>query len=352
MSNKILVIEDNLEILDNTTEILELAGYEVTCASNGKEGIEKARQTKPDLILCDIMMPELDGYGVLRALKNLQEFKGTPFVYMTAKSERVDFRQAMDLGADDYLTKPFSGDELLRVAESRIKKGRELKELITSGNGSEDEEMENLTITELANRFEDRQLKKLRPKEMIYMEGDTAAYLYIITTGKIKTYKTNDFGKEYITEIFNPGDYFGHLALFNNTTHQQSAMTLEQSEVIFIPRQAFFRMLNAQNKLAVRFAKMLSQNMSETEDRLLGLAYNSARKRVAEALLFLYRQYNTKEDTGFSFPVNRENLSAIAGVSPESVSRNLSDFKDERLILTDSGNIRITDFKGLSGLRG
>ena len=122
MRASILVIEDSGEIRENTAELLELAGYDVFTAVNGKDGLEQARKIQPDLILCDIMMPELDGYGVLRALENIPDLSGTPFVFFTAKSEKNDFRAGMDLGADDYLTKPFTGDDLLRVVGARLKK--------------------------------------------------------------------------------------------------------------------------------------------------------------------------------------------------------------------------------------
>lgn len=114
-SKKILVIEDNLEMRENIAELLELAGYTVYTAPDGVDGLVQMRELLPDLVLCDIMMPELDGFGVLRAMENLPDLIGTPFVFLTAMAEKDDFRKGMDLGADDYLSKPFKGDELLRV---------------------------------------------------------------------------------------------------------------------------------------------------------------------------------------------------------------------------------------------
>src|ERR1035437_6563147 len=122
MSNTILSIEDNKDMRENTNEILQLAGYTTHSADDGKHGLELAHKHKPDLILCDIMMPELDGYGVIRALENIPEMVGVPFVFMTAKSEKSDFRKGMDLGADDYLTKPFNGADLLKVVSARLRK--------------------------------------------------------------------------------------------------------------------------------------------------------------------------------------------------------------------------------------
>src|SRR4051812_3570996 len=110
---RILIIEDNDDIRESVVEILELANYEVAAANNGKSGIEIATRQLPDLILCDIMMPELDGYGVLYLLAKKPETSAIPFIFLTAKAERTDIRKGMEMGADDYLTKPFDDMELL-----------------------------------------------------------------------------------------------------------------------------------------------------------------------------------------------------------------------------------------------
>src|SRR5688572_22508229 len=119
---KILLIEDNQDVRENTAEILQLSGYDVTTAENGKVGVEKASTSKPDLIICDIMMPVLDGYGVLHMLSRNNETANIPFIFLTAKAERVDFRKGMEMGADDYITKPFDDIELLNAIERRLKK--------------------------------------------------------------------------------------------------------------------------------------------------------------------------------------------------------------------------------------
>src|SRR5687768_9157804 len=119
---KILLIEDNQEIRENTAEILGLANYKVLEAENGKVGVELAKNEQPDLIICDIMMPQLDGYGVLHMLSKNPATSSIPFIFLTAKSEKEDFRKGMNLGADDYLTKPFDDLELLDAVEMRLKK--------------------------------------------------------------------------------------------------------------------------------------------------------------------------------------------------------------------------------------
>jgi len=118
--NTVLLIEDNVEIRENTAEILGLANYRVVTAENGKDGIEKASTEKPDVIVCDIMMPVLDGYGVLHMLNKSEALREIPFIFLTAKSERLDFRKGMEMGADDYITKPFTELELLNAIEQRI----------------------------------------------------------------------------------------------------------------------------------------------------------------------------------------------------------------------------------------
>lgn len=119
---KILLIEDNEDNCSNTAEILELSNYKVITAENGKVGLEKALSEQPDLIICDIMMPVLDGFGVLHAIHKNDNIKNTPFIFLTATTERSEFRKAMELGADDYITKPFTGAELLNAVDSSLKK--------------------------------------------------------------------------------------------------------------------------------------------------------------------------------------------------------------------------------------
>ena len=122
MSASILVIDDNKDIRENTAEILDLAGYKTFMAENGKKGVEIALKEKPSLIVCDIMMPELDGYGVLHLIRKNEDTEHIPFIFLTAKTERNDFRKGMEMGADDYITKPFEDIELLNAVEIRLKK--------------------------------------------------------------------------------------------------------------------------------------------------------------------------------------------------------------------------------------
>jgi DNA-binding NarL/FixJ family response regulator len=117
---KILVIEDEPEMRRNITALLRYKDYQPVAAANGRQGLEMAQREQPDLILCDVMMPELDGYGVLRALQTDAKLALIPFIFLTAKGEKDDLRSGMNLGADDYLTKPVANNDLVRAIEARL----------------------------------------------------------------------------------------------------------------------------------------------------------------------------------------------------------------------------------------
>ncbi len=129
---KILVIEDEKQVLSNIVEILTSGGFFPLCAENGILGIELAKGNIPDLIICDIMMPHLDGYGVLAELRSNPPTSTIPFIFLTAKADKTDLRQGMNLGADDYLTKPFRRQELLEAVSSRLVKHETLMQQYTT----------------------------------------------------------------------------------------------------------------------------------------------------------------------------------------------------------------------------
>jgi DNA-binding response OmpR family regulator len=124
---KILIIEDDSLIIGSIQDLFEYEGYQVFLASNGTEGIAEAKKNLPDIIVSDIAMPGISGYDVLRQLQSDETTSGIPFIFLTAKVEKSDFRLGMELGADDYITKPFKLEELLRAVETRIRKNEEKK---------------------------------------------------------------------------------------------------------------------------------------------------------------------------------------------------------------------------------
>ncbi len=193
---KILLIEDNVEIRENTNEILSLANYSVITAPNGKIGVALAQEKKPDLIICDIMMPELDGYGVLHILSKKAETAQIPFIFLTAKAERSDIRKGMELGADDYLTKPFDDTELLSAVETRLHKyAMRSKVYQTSSEGLESFIEDAQLILNLADLCKDKKVKSFKKKTEIFMEGDLPLAVFFIKSGNVKASKSNQDGK-------------------------------------------------------------------------------------------------------------------------------------------------------------
>jgi DNA-binding NarL/FixJ family response regulator len=128
---KVLVIEDEPEMRRNLSTILKMEKFEALQAENGRAGLDLARRELPDLILCDVMMPEMDGYAVLQALRNDSKTVTIPFIFLTAKGEKSDLRSGMNLGADDYLTKPVGKSDLLAAIAARLKRN---DEQMTSGS--------------------------------------------------------------------------------------------------------------------------------------------------------------------------------------------------------------------------
>jgi len=292
---KILVIEDNNEIRENIGEILELADYEVSLAENGKRGVELAVSDNPDLILCDIMMPELDGYGVLHILAKKESTQRIPFIFLTAKAEHADLRKGMLLGADDYLTKPFDDIELLDAIESRLKKYDAIKkEYKPDAKGLNKFISDVKTIQNLESFTSTLRPRLYKKRNEIFREGDYPNHFYLISYGKIKTIKTNEDGKELITGIYSANDYFGYEALLKETEHLDSAEAIEDSEIIQIPKIEFFELLYSNREIAQKFIKLLSNNVVEREQRLVDLAYNSVRQRTAGALIEIFENLMPK----------------------------------------------------------
>jgi CRP/FNR family cyclic AMP-dependent transcriptional regulator len=346
----ILVIEDNEDIRNNTAEILSLSNYAVIQAENGKLGLEMAIAHKPDLIICDIMMPVLDGYGVLHAVHKNDPIKNTPFIFLTAKTERGDFRKGMELGADDYISKPFSGTELLTAVDSRLKKIDLLKTEFSPGIEGLQQLVAVTGIAALASLTEDRNINKVKKKQIIYHEGNHPNRLYYVVSGKVKNYRSNTAGKELITDLFNTGDFFGYTAMLEKKPYSDTAEALEDTALAVIHKEDFENLLHSNREVAMLFIRLLAKNVSEREHQLLGLAYNSLRKKVADAILLLQNKYATAEDLPFVIDISRENLAMVAGTATESLIRTLSDFRAEGLIELKDGGIRILNKKKLKEL--
>ena len=349
MSKKVLIIEDNDDIRENVVEILELAGYMPFAASNGKAGVELALKHLPDIILCDIMMPELDGYGVLYMLNKNPQLAAVPFIFLTAKAERIDLRKGMEMGADDYLTKPFDDMDLLNAIETRLRKKdtqekfysntlESLNKLISKNNG----------LAELKKVIQERKSRPFKKNQVVYYEGDKGNGLYIVLNGKIKTMKLAEDGRELMTGIFTNDHYLGVHAMLANEPYSDTATALEDSTLCLIPKEQLDELINQYPDVAGEFIKLLSEDIREKEEQLLQLAYHSVRKRMAEAIVKLAKSPGNPTE---GFKVSREDLAAMAGMATETVSRTLSDFKDENLIDKKGSTIVVLNLQKLEKMK-
>ncbi|HVM89074.1 MAG TPA: response regulator [Puia sp.] len=348
---KILVIEDNPDVRENIAEILELSDYEVLQAPDGKVGVEIAMKDSPDLIICDIMMPVLDGYGVLHLLSKHKETYGIPFIFLTAKSEKADFRKGMELGADDYLTKPFDGIELLNAVEIRLKKTENLKKSTGEANNNIKEFLEAAKQSENIKLISDeREVYDFRKKQMVYSEGQRPKAVYYVISGKIKIFKSSKDGKELITSIYGPEDFFGYTYILENTNYSENAQILEDAQLMLIPREDFITLTTNDTQIAKQFIKIITKNILEKEEALVNLAYNSLRRKVAYGLVQVLDKYKKENNKNEILELSRENLAQITGVATESLIRTLADFKSEKLINLEPGKIVVLNEKKLRDL--
>ena len=332
MNYKILLIDDNLELAENISDLLLLAHYDVINAANGKVGVEFAHQYHPDLVLCDIMMPELDGYGVFSALSEDPATATIPFIFLTAKSEAYDVRVGMNLGVDDYITKPFDIVDLLRVIQTRLKKSELMR---STFGGSMFDNTAMLNGSKEQNGFrglqENRTMRSYKRRDLLFMEGQIPNDLYYIVEGRVKTYKVNFDGKELITGLYGAGDFFGYTALLEDKPYNEQAEVLADVKIAIIPKTDFFVSVYSNKEMARKFIRLISGDIEEMGNRLLEVAYQSVRQRVASMLLRIsekFVQLNHDE----IITIFGKDISEVVGIARASLNRVMVDFKKEGLI--------------------
>ena len=346
--NKILLIEDDTILRENTAEILELSDFEVVTAANGRSGIETAKNEVPDIIVCDIMMPEVDGYGVLEALGKEAKTANIPFIFLSAKTEHQDIRRGMDLGADDYLTKPFEEDELLSAIKSRLAKVAILKSFQEKEEPAHpDEHMKDLD--DLREEFQKSSLLEFKKGETIYKKGKQNTSFYLVNRGVVKAHRTDAAGKELITELYKQDDFFGNPVLDGYNAYEDYATAMEPTSLYAISREEFQKILVENPKISMQLIKVLNNNLSNLKEHLMDMAYGSVRKKTANTIL-LFAERIEKHPLK-SIRISRADLAGVAGMAPESLIRTLSDFKKEGLIEIEGRNITIVDSEGLKNVK-
>ncbi len=344
---KVLFIEDDTVVRENTAELLELAEYDVITAANGKTGVALAKKELPDIIICDIMMPEMDGYGVLQSLAQDPATQHIPFIFLSAKTEHKDIRKGMDLGADDYLTKPFEEEELISAIESRLAKVAILKKLREQAAPEEkqDEEQKISSLSDLREFVKGYDLQTYKAGETIYEEGKQSNHFFFVDKGVVKSHRMDQFGKELITSIYKEGDFFGNTAFNRSVPYQEYATAMEETRVYSVSREELKDILIKNSNITLDLIDVMGENISGIKEQLLEMAYGSVRKKAARTIL-LFSQKIRRHPTQ-SIRISRSDLASVAGMASETLIRTLSDFKKEGLLEIEGRNIKLLDVEAL-----
>ncbi|MFD1293939.1 response regulator [Lutibacter holmesii] len=344
MKKKVLLIEDDKTVRENTSEILELANYTVKTAKNGKEGVALAKSFLPDIIICDILMPLLDGYGVLQIISKSPLLEHIPFIFLTAKTTHDDLRKGMELGADDYISKPFGESELLRAIESRLKRVKILEQ------NSKPIEFKNvsgcLNIKNIDQFLATKKVFTFNKGETIYCEGNLSNHIFLIKKGMVKTYKINEYGKELNTGFYSSNQYFGFSSFLKNTPHFENSKAMSFTKLYKINRAEIASIIKNNNHILYDLVIHLAGNSVELKNKLMLFAYGSVRKKTAVILLNLHESFTEVVDNEIF--ITRLNLANSIGIAKETLARTLHDFKEEKLIDISTKSIKILNKMKLS----
>lgn len=345
---KVLYIEDDIVLRENTAELLELSGFNVITAPNGKLGVEKAKKDLPDIIVCDIMMLGMDGYEVLKILSKNDHTKFIPFIFLSAKTERQDIRKGMNLGADDYITKPFTEEELVSAINSRIAKVDILKDQRNKKAQHSKIEVadEFKNLNELKNHInENGDEFNYCLCENIYREGQNSNYIYLITKGIVKCYKHDELGKELTTALFKEDDLFGYNSAIQNLPYQETATAITDVSIIGISKSEFNTILSKNHNVTLDLIQLLTNDLTGSKDQLLQMAYSTVNKKTASTILKFAKKLNRKPDDPIR--ISRTDLASVAGIATETFIRTMSNFKKEGLIEIEGRNIKVLNIKKL-----
>lgn len=350
MKHTILIIEDDETLLENTRELLEISGYEVITAIDGIQGVNLAKTHLPDLIISDIMMPEMDGISALERLQSDKNTCSIPFIFISVKSDPEDIRYGMNLGADDYITKPFREEDLLDAIASRLAKHAILKEKKKKKKAAHSETHIIHSLDELRVFFARYgEYVDLEKYEELYREDRHASYVYLIESGLIKIYQLDEYGKELITAILKQDDFLGFYSFKTGGTYPETAEALENSRLLRISTEQFLETLLRSQDLTIEVAQLLSENLSVMRTHLLDMAYSSVLKKTTNTILEFAEKI--QRDPKQSIKISRSDLASVAGISTESFIRSLSSLKKEGLIEIIGRDIKILNFEKLHAIR-
>lgn len=344
MSHHILIIEDEEFLRLNLAEILEIKGFTTSQAENGVAGIKLAKEMNPDLVLCDIMMPDMDGYATIKHFNEDPKLLGIPFMFLTAKAQKEDFDKGMGLGADDYITKPYQTKELISRIETRLRKVKKINSIGPNPEGLKTLYNEAKGIEGLNKLSDGGVIKNYHAQDEIYSIEKFPRYLYFVVKGIVKDVQMTDDGKELIINMYKEGDFFGYLPLLRNAVYDKTAIAMEDCEISLISKDDFNLLLRTNRDLSSKFISMLAKQTTSLESHMVTMVYGSVSKKLAEALLQLN---NLSEDDNIY--MTRTELANMVGSTRESVTRALTTFKKEGIVDLTNG-IKILDEESLRNI--
>lgn len=348
MKKTVLLIEDDKTLLENTRDLLKFSQYKVLIAADGKSGVKIAREKLPDIIISNIMMPELNGYQVYEALKEDPTTRKIPFMFVSVKGEPEDIRKGMNLGVDDYITKPFREEDLITAIESRLAKTEIIKERKSKKINGNARLITNLD--QLRTYFRDYgEFLEVEKNEEIFREGRHASYISLVDQGLIKIFRLDEYGKELITGLSKKEDFLGFYSFKIPTQYPETAQALENSKLFRISSEEFIHTLLKNQELTVEFAQLISENLSILKTHLLDMAYSSVLKKTTNTILEFAEKI--QGDPQEFIRISRSDLASVAGISTESFIRSLSSLKKEGLIDIVGRDIKILNLQKLHTIR-
>lgn len=343
---KILLIEKDEDIRSNLAQVLELVNYEVFTAEDGQHAAELAKRETPDMIICGSLLPLLDGYGLFQELQSHPATQHSKVVFFTPKHLNGHGKETMhpiesqnghlhSNGHSPVIRQQFVFSQ--KPIDNTLEPTAEVIRL----NGVEDV---------LDVLIKDRDILYYKKKQIIFSEGNCSRNLYFVKKGKVKIYQTNDIGKQLVVDLYAENDFIGYIPLIENSNYTEIAEALEETELIVIPRGEFNELIKTNQQVMNLFIHLLTKSVSEKKCQMIGLAYNSLRKKVADALVRINEKYNKEDAAEFRIDISRDNLAAIAGTATESLIRTLTDFRTEKLIDISNNCIKILNKKRLEDL--
>ena len=350
MNKIILVVDDEKDIVELVAYNLEREGYQIAKAYDGHQALRYIRENQPDLVILDLMLPGISGLEICRLIRKKPETEGLPIIMLTAKSDSVDKIMGLEIGADDYLTKPFNEEDLLNAIESRLAKTSILHDQRMNKPIVDEKDGDLHTLNDLKNFVDDHGKEfHFKKGEIIFQQGKNSNYIFLLKKGIVKTHKIDENGKELTTSLLKEDDLFGYASLLQNITYQESATAVENCDLAGIIKEELKNVLQKNHKVTLELFELLSDNLSEMKEQLLQMAYGSVRKKTAATILQFAEKMNPKKQD--QIKISRNDLASVAGIATESLIRTLSHFNKEGLIEINGRNIKILDLASLKQIQ-